>query len=105
LFREAWQRYQLPMVLSETSHPGIDRPAWIQYIGQQVQATLQEAIPLWGVCLYPIIDRPDWDHTDHWHHSGLWDAGADEDGNKGTQRLLCEPYAAALRGIQTQIGQ
>lgn len=101
LFEEVWNRYQLPMVLSETSHPGIDRPDWIQYIGKQVNEILQNGRPLWGVCLYPIIDRPDWDHTNNWHHSGLWDATQNE--NEPPNRVLYEPYAAALLEVQQNL--
>ena len=103
LFEEAWQRYQLPMALTETSHPGIDRPEWIHYIGEQVQTILQKGIPFWGVCLYPIIDRPDWDHMSNWHHAGLWDAVVNE--NRPPDRVLYEPYAAALRQVQAAVGR
>jgi hypothetical protein len=30
-------------------------------------------VPVEGVCLYPILDRHDWDDARHWHNSGLWD--------------------------------
>lgn len=101
LLNSVWQRYHLPMVLSETSHPGIDRPAWIHHIGEQVQLTLRQDLPLWGVCLYPIIDRPDWDNLLHWHHSGLWDTQAGF--NKPPDRILYEQYAAALREVQGKL--
>ncbi|MGN6417005.1 MAG: amine oxidase [Pseudobacter sp.] len=101
LFEDAWQRYQLPMVLSETSHPGIDRPEWILSIGEQVQTILRKSIPLWGVCIYPVIDRPDWDNLNKWHHSGLWDLK--QDGNNPPIRLLYEPYAQALRKVQSEV--
>ena len=51
-----------------------------------------------GVCIYPIIDRPDWEDPNHWHNSGLWDLrvnGADR-----LERVLCEPYADELRLAQ-----
>ena len=103
LLEQAWLRYQLPFVVSETSHPGIDRPGWIRYIGQQVQEMLQQGMPLWGVCLYPIIDRPDWDNIAHWHHAGLWDA--QPEANKPHARVLYEPYAVALREVQELIAR
>ncbi|WP_276484191.1 amine oxidase [Paraflavitalea pollutisoli] len=102
LFNSVWQRYHLPMVLSETSHPGIDRPAWIHHIGEQVQIVQQQGMPIWGVCLYPIIDRPDWDNLHHWHHSGLWDTAPGS--NNATTRILHEAYATALRQVQHQNG-
>jgi len=99
LLLEANGRYKRPMALTETSHPGIDRPAWMQFVGNECAALVASGIPLWGICLYPIIDRPDWDHLDQWHRSGLWDADLTTDGPP--RRELYEPYAAALRSCQT----
>ena len=99
LLLEAYGRYKRPMALTETSHPGIDRPAWMQFVGNECAALVASGIPLWGICLYPIIDRPDWDHLDQWHRSGLWDADLTTDGPP--RRELYEPYAAALRSCQT----
>jgi len=95
LLNEAYNRYGRPIVLSETSHPGVDRPLWIRFISGECAKAVQMDLPFWGVCLYPVIDRPDWDDLSLWHHSGLWDAP--EGDNKGEQRVLCEPYAQALR--------
>ena len=67
LLRTAYQRYGRPFALTETSHPGMDRPAWWRMIAEECAAVLRAGLPLQGVCLYPIIDRPDWDHLDQWH--------------------------------------
>lgn len=101
LLRMAYQRYQRPVVLTETSHPGIDRPLWMQHIAQECVAALRQGVPLWGVCLYPIVDRPDWDHQDNWHRAGLWDAELLADGPP--QRVLYEPYAMELLRAQAQV--
>jgi hypothetical protein len=96
LLQEAYGRYKKPIALTETSHPGEHRPNWIEFISNECVAALQMGIPLWGICLYPVIDRPDWDHLDRdWHHSGLWDADLSSDGPP--RRVLYEPYAAALK--------
>ena len=92
LLIEAYQRYNKPIILAETSHPGEDRPLWIDFITKEI-SKLIKTIPFWGVCLYPIIDRPDWDDLDYWHHSGLWDNTAKE---SPTERVLNKPYAEAL---------
>ncbi|MES2827469.1 MAG: amine oxidase [Bacteroidota bacterium] len=96
LLLEAYERYQKPMVLAETSHSGEHRPNWIEFITKECIKAIDFGVPLMGVCLYPIIDRPDWDHLHYWHHSGLWDA--DQDNPHG--RILNEPYARALRNAQ-----
>ncbi len=97
LLKKAWKRYNRPIALTETSHPGLDRPGWISMIGRECRAVLNAGVPLWGVCLYPIIDRPDWDHLDQWHRAGLWDADLSQN---PPGRVLSEPYADALRWAQ-----
>lgn len=93
LFMEAYRRYDKPIVLSETSHPGEHRPNWIELIIKECIKALSLGIPLKGICLYPIIDRPDWDHLHYWHHSGLWDA----DTTQPHARIIYQPYAEAIK--------
>ncbi len=94
LLAAAYTRYQKPFIISETSHSGAHRPNWIEFIASQCAEMLQQKLPLWGVCLYPIIDRPDWNELSCWHHSGLWDVS--EPPVAPTERLLHQPYADAL---------
>ncbi|GGB84834.1 amine oxidase [Dyadobacter sediminis] len=100
LMKEAHVRYDVPVVLTETSHPLEDRPLWIKMVADETSKLIQDGVPLWGVCYYPIIDRPDWDHLHHWHHSGIWDT--DPSGDISV-RILHEPSANALRKGQIQI--
>jgi hypothetical protein len=95
---EAYERYKKPLVIAETSHPKEDRPKWIKYVAREVAQLLQHDLPFWGVCIYPIIDRPDWDHLTPWHSSGLWDAELREDELPG--RILYQPFAEALLEAQ-----
>ncbi len=99
LLIEAYGRYGRPMVLSETSHPKEDRPLWMDTIAGDCVAAMQAGVPLMGVCWYPIIDRPDWDHLDVWHQSGIWDRapGAGDD----FVRVLHEPTAQAFLRAQS----
>jgi hypothetical protein len=97
LLAEAQQRYHLPMIIAETSHPEEDRPIWVTTIAKSCQAAIDAGINLLGICLYPIIDRPDWDDLSNWHHSGLWDSNAREP----ESRELYQPYASALLRAQT----
>ena len=95
LLVDAYNRYGRPIALTETSHPAEDRPLWIKFIAEECYKVRQAGIPFWGVCLYPIIDRPDWDDLSNWHKSGLWDEEFSEDGT--SVRVLNEPYAQALK--------
>ena len=54
-----------------------------------------------GVCIYPIIDRTDWDFTDTWHRSGLWDS--DLTISEIPLRKLYLPYANALLKVQDKV--
>ncbi len=96
LFQQVYKRYNLPIVLSETSHPKEDRFKWIRFIARECKLTLQQQVPLWGVCWYPVIDRPDWDHLTPWHHSGLWDADVEKIKNGIPSRELHISTATAF---------
>jgi hypothetical protein len=95
LLIEAHGRYGRPMVLSETSHPKEDRPMWMDMVAQECVTAMEAGVPLQGVCWYPIIDRPDWDHLGVWHQSGIWDRA-----NEEFDRILHEPTAQAFLRAQ-----
>lgn len=101
LYRQIYARYQKPLALTETSHPKEDRPLWMNMIAEETAAIIEEGIPFYGICLYPVIDRPDWDFLSQWHHAGLWDAELRE--NEPPKRVLYEPYAQALLESQELI--
>lgn len=73
LIEEVFINYKKPIVLSETSIPEDDRYDWLKMITEECLTILKSGLPLYGCCIYPIIDRPDWDFPSNWHHSGLWD--------------------------------
>jgi len=74
LIEEMFLRYGRPVVISETSHPGEHRPQWLDTIAEECVLMLKNGLPLYGCCIYPLIDRPDWDFPAlEWHHSGIWD--------------------------------
>ncbi len=100
LLSEVYDRYDRPMILSETSHFGTGRGRWIREVADEVQHARAMGVPMEGICIYPIIDRPDWDDQDHWHHSGLWDLR--RDAANRLQRVLCQEYAGELRIAMTQ---
>lgn len=98
MLAEIHNRYQTNIFVGETSHFGVGRALWIAEIASEIYEARANRIPIEGVCIYPIIDRPDWDDANHWHNSGLWDMRRQPDGT--LVRVLHEEYAEELRRAQ-----
>jgi beta-glucosidase/6-phospho-beta-glucosidase/beta-galactosidase len=98
LLAQVYERYHRPLFLAETSHYGSGRAAWLEEVTCEGRQAIQNGIPLDGICLYPILDRFDWNNSKHWHHSGLWDLKRERNGHY--RRVLNEPYAQALKAAQ-----
>jgi UDP-galactopyranose mutase len=94
LLAGTYTRYQRPIFVAETSYDRAGKGRWICEIAAEVARARESGVPVEGICLYPIIDRPDWDVPQQWHHSGLWDLVPDRSGR--LQRVLVEDYAAGL---------
>jgi len=67
-------------------------------IAEEYSSVLMSGIPLLGICIYPIIDRPDWDDLITWHHSGLWDIEHEKH-----ERIIYQPMADALLHAQKKL--
>jgi beta-glucosidase/6-phospho-beta-glucosidase/beta-galactosidase len=77
MLEEMYDRYGRPMVLTETGSYGSLRAQWCERTFKEVDEAIQRGIPLWGICAYPIIDRPDWG-AETLTNSGLWDFHPDD---------------------------
>lgn len=99
LIGEAYMRYNRPILLAETSHSGEDKAKWINFITAQCYKVIESGVPLCGICIYPIVDRPDWDYPNFWHNSGLWDALPEN----GLVRKIDEIYAMALSECEIKL--
>lgn len=98
LLVELYERYRRPLLVAETSHVGSGRGIWMREIAEEVAHAVQKGVDLSGICIYPIIDRPDWNDPCCWHRSGLWDVAPTQ--ADPLERILCLPYAAAIRQAQ-----
>ena len=98
LLAKLYKRYRRPLFLAETSHVGVGRARWILEISSEIHLARELGIPVEGICLYPILDRFDWERREHWHNSGLWDLQRRSDGK--LVRVLNQSYASALRQAQ-----
>ena len=98
LLESVHARYGRPLVIAETGHVGVERGAWVREIAGEVQDALRAGVPIEGICLFPIIDRPDLQNPALWHSSGLWELEPLADGT--LQRRLNAPYARAVQDAQ-----
>ena len=79
LLMEAYNRYQKPLVLSETGHFKEDRADWMYQITEDCLEAMDAGVDMRGICIYPVLDRPDWDHLEY-ITCGVW--GYDERKNR-----------------------
>ncbi|SFH80371.1 hypothetical protein [Halpernia frigidisoli] len=73
LISDVYLRYKKPIFLSETGHFGIGRVDWIEEISEECLKVLHQGIPFFGICIYPVTDRPDWDNLESYSNCGIFD--------------------------------
>jgi hypothetical protein len=62
MLREVYDRYQRPILISETGAEGAVKHYWLHHVCGEVASALEHGVPIEGVCLYPIIDYHGWDN-------------------------------------------
>jgi beta-glucosidase/6-phospho-beta-glucosidase/beta-galactosidase len=103
LLLEAYTRYKRPIFIGETSHVGVGRAEWLREMTDELARAIEAGVPLEGICLYPIMDRFEWEDPTHWHNSGLWDYEIDAQGM--FRRVLNQEYAAELWHSQLKLAE
>jgi hypothetical protein len=98
LVRSVWERYGGELIISETSHIGDRRGAWIEEVTRESEALLLDGVPLRGICLYPILGMPEWHEPEVWTPMGLWDPVCHRE--PCGDRLVCEPMLQALQAAR-----
>src|SRR5204863_8682802 len=93
--QEVYTRYHRPLFIAETGTEDHDRPLWMAYIAAEARAAINAAVPVNGICLYPILNHPGWDDDRHCYN-GLWDY-PESDGS----REIYVPMAEELKRLNT----
>lgn len=79
---KTWKRYRKPILVSETSwhdghrdhhrrHPGFNKGAWLRHMLGEIDAARANGVEFAGLCWYPIVDCPPWQHPrsrNRWSH-------------------------------------
>jgi beta-glucosidase/6-phospho-beta-glucosidase/beta-galactosidase len=90
LLLEVKNRYNRPIFISETGHFGALRDVWLNEITHECLIAMQAGVNVQGICIYPVLDRPDWDDLTDYCQCGLWDLGENK------QRIPYQPYLDIL---------
>lgn len=98
LLLDAYMRYGKPVVLSETGHFGEDQIKWIEQITDDCIKAMKNNVDLRGICIYPILDRPDWDNGEY-ISCGVW--GYNENGD----RFVRDTYLKSIQNCAEKIEQ
>jgi beta-glucosidase/6-phospho-beta-glucosidase/beta-galactosidase len=100
LLKYAWERYGRPVIIGETSGYQDNRAEWLRMTMEESFKAINLGVDLHGVCLYPMVDVPDW-WTQKWAKIGIYDVADKE----RFERVPCDPYIAELRRWQKQLDQ
>ena len=99
ILEEVWNRYRVPVFVSETGTEDEYRPAWFALIAGEVGTAIRQGVPVHGICLYPILNHPGWDDDRHCYN-GLLDYP-----NAEGHRSVYEPLAAEIANQQRIFSQ
>lgn len=91
MLKELHQRYQRPLLISETGAEDTERVPWLRYIVEQVQVALARGVPVQGICWYPFLDYPGWD-DDRYCPTGVF-GYPDGEGERAGFHPLCVELA------------
>ena len=89
VLRQTWNRYQIPMMITETSarRDVNGRTQWMDETITAVATIRAEGVPVVGYTWFPMITMIDWEYRrnekpvgDYLLHLGLWDSAFDKNG-------------------------
>ena len=91
LLQKAYLRYGKPLLLSETGHFGSGKDEWVRYVAAECAEAREMGVELSGICIYPVVDRPDWDDLTSYSNCGMWRRTSDGELEKDS--TYCEVIA------------
>ena len=103
LIATAYERYGVPVVLSETGHFKEDRSLWMNMITDECIKALKAGVDLRGICIYPVLDRPDWDYMDKYITCGIW--GYRPDGTRTVEQSYLDTVKACAARTDAFLAQ
>jgi len=102
LLKSAADRYQKPVVITETGHFKEDRSLWMEQITEECMEAMDNGVDLRGICIYPVLDRPDWDHFNY-IDCGIW--GYDNNKDRFVEEDYLETVRSCIENIESYFQQ
>jgi beta-glucosidase/6-phospho-beta-glucosidase/beta-galactosidase/glycosyltransferase involved in cell wall biosynthesis len=107
-----WNRYGIPMMLTETSVDGkpINREIWLEHTVEDCRRLREEGVPMLGYFWWPMIDQVDWDgalthRIGKVHEVGLFNLRRQPDGTLARHATpLVKQFAAVARSGLERVG-
>ncbi|MCI8211989.1 beta-glucosidase [Pseudomonas sp. S25] len=96
MLKELQQRYQRPLLISETGAESDERVPWLSYISEQITLAQQRGVVVEALCWYPFLDYPGWDDG-RYCPAGVF-GYADGEGN----RAPYHPLHVQMQALQRQ---
>jgi beta-glucosidase/6-phospho-beta-glucosidase/beta-galactosidase len=111
--RAYYQRYGLPLMLTETSADGlaINREIWLEQTIEDCRRLREDGIPMLGYFWWPMIDQVDWDGALTHHIGKIHDVGIYNLKRDGDQCLirhatpLVEQFARYIKAGEESVGK
>jgi glycosyltransferase involved in cell wall biosynthesis len=108
-----WNRYQIPMMLTETSIDGkpINREIWLDRTLDDIKQLREEGIPMLGFIWWPLLDQLDWDgamthRIGKIHEVGLFNLHRQPDGVlKRSTTPLIKLFRQAMDAGENRVGK
>ncbi len=108
-----YNRYGLPMMLTETSVDGqpINREIWLDNTIDQIRRLREEGIPMLGLIWWPMLDQMDWDgamthRIGKIHQVGLFSLNRTTDGTLARKPTpLIEQFKQAAAAGEDRVGK
>ena len=111
--QEYWNRYGIPLMVTETSIDGspLQREIWLEQTVDDCRRLREEGVPLVGYTWWPFFDNIDWDgallhHIGKIHGVGLYNLRRQKDGRlkrvpSPLAKLLKDTIARGVKSIGT----
>ena len=107
-----WNRYGIPLMLTETSIDGkpINREIWLEQTIEDIRRLREQGVPMLGLIWWPLLDQLDWDgamthRIGKIHEVGLFGLHREKDGTlKRNTTPLVKQFRAALESGESRVG-